>query len=171
VQGLSHEGVPHHLRKGKEGGALLSVRASPSEVEKEKRMIAWLHPDKLSPALKVEVEEWVKYMETNFSGFHVRVNEDYASAGPDSPHVKDSQHFLGQAADLSIYGCSLFDAWLSAERFAFKGIGVYPYWNNPGLHLDVRTAPYRARWWRDAEKNYQALNRAVVSTMGAEVLA
>lgn len=50
-------------------------------------------------------------------------------------------HPLAMAADLYIEGLHVIDQFLIAERFdAFNGIGVYPNWRNPGIHVDVR--PY-----------------------------
>ena len=43
------------------------------------------------------------------------------------------------AVDLHIKGMNLIDQFLAASRFdTFNGIGVYLYWNSPGLHLDTR---------------------------------
>jgi len=43
------------------------------------------------------------------------------------------------AVDIHIEGLNVVDQFLVASRFdAFNGIGVYPYWNSPGLHLDTR---------------------------------
>lgn len=47
-------------------------------------------------------------------------------------------HPRGMAVDCHCTNISLVDFYLAAERFQFGGIGVYPNWNNPGLHLDVR---------------------------------
>jgi len=52
------------------------------------------------------------------------------------------QHPLGRAVDCHIVGMSLFDQYMNASRFSvFTGIGVYPWWNSPGLHLDNREIP------------------------------
>ena len=54
-------------------------------------------------------------------------------------------HGKGEAVDIHIKGISLLCAYaLANESGLFGGIGVYPKWNNPGLHLDMR--PERARW-------------------------
>ena len=48
-------------------------------------------------------------------------------------------HPLCMAADLDIEGLHVIDQYLIAERFdALNGIGVYPFWNSPGIHVDVR---------------------------------
>jgi uncharacterized protein YcbK (DUF882 family) len=77
----------------------------------------------------------------------------------DAGHVEDSAHYMGAAVDLHVQGLSLMDQWLAAERFPFLGVGLYPFWEHPGLHLDVRRVgaehgPGR-RWWRDKQGQYQ----------------
>ena len=54
-------------------------------------------------------------------------------------------HGSGEAVDVHIVGISLLCAYtLASESGLFGGIGVYPGWNNPGLHLDMRAN--KARW-------------------------
>ena len=38
-----------------------------------------------------------------------------------------------------------------ALRFDWGGVGFYPYWNAPGIHVDNRTDGNHMReiWWRD----------------------
>jgi len=56
-----------------------------------------------------------------------------------------SKHYDGIAVDIYIKGLNCLDMFLLAERSEFfKGIGVYPNWNNPGIHIDMRNA--EARW-------------------------
>jgi len=67
-----------------------------------------------------------------------------------------AQHGLGRAVDVVApkYEGSLFDLYLSAERYAFTGIGLYRDWKHDnkkigGLHLDVRILSENekaARW-------------------------
>jgi uncharacterized protein YcbK (DUF882 family) len=67
-------------------------------------------------------------------------------------------HPTGRAVDIHINGMDLVDQYLAAERYpAFTGIGVYPWWNNPGLHLDTRpleTGQQGARWGSTGEGVY-----------------
>ena len=54
-------------------------------------------------------------------------------------------HGSGDAVDIHVKGIPLIYAYVMAEQSGlFNGIGLYPCWNNPGLHLDIR--PNRARW-------------------------
>lgn len=46
---------------------------------------------------------------------------------------------------------------LIAVRFLWGGIGFYPFWPGPGLHLDTRPMTRYSRrplWWRDAIGKY-----------------
>jgi uncharacterized protein YcbK (DUF882 family) len=62
----------------------------------------------------------------------------YVNCGFD-PTRKTGQHPLGKAIDCCCPDMQLFDFFLAATRFpVFRGIGVYPEWNRPGLHLDNR---------------------------------
>lgn len=56
------------------------------------------------------------------------------------------QHGLGLAVDIHIKNMHVIDQFLCAEKSGlFVGIGVYPNWNSPGLHLDIRQGK-PARW-------------------------
>lgn len=87
-----------------------------------------------------------------------------------SPRTQlDSQHPLGRAVDCHAVGLPLLDFWLAAERLpAFRGIGLYPYWTHPGLHLDTRRDRRRARWWRDREGRYRALDASALRALMKE---
>lgn len=53
-------------------------------------------------------------------------------------HTTTSQHYVGKAVDGHFVDIPLIEQYLVAERFGWHGIGVYPDWNNQGLHLDMR---------------------------------
>ena len=90
------------------------------------------------------------------AGSTIIVNSGYRPNDPGSTHRN------GDAADIVITGLSVIDQFLLAEKTRlFSGIGVYPFWNRPGLHLDVR--PLRAnqhgpRWGRNAAGVYVGLD-------------
>ena len=65
-------------------------------------------------------------------------------------------HGQKKAFDIHIEGLSVVDQYLVAERFNFNGIGVYPYWNRPGLHVDVRFR--HARWGKSEKGLYVRLD-------------
>ena len=65
---------------------------------------------------------------------------------------KSGQHPLGMAVDGHFVGMTVIEQYLTAEQFGFGGLGFYPYWNNPGIHVDSREIhgyEKASRWWRD----------------------
>jgi len=89
-------------------------------------------------------------------GRPIRINSAYRAVDPGSTHS------AGLAADIVISDLSLMDQYLLAEKTGlFSGIGLYPAWIKPGLHLDVRKLKkleLGKRWIRDKNNNYIALN-------------
>ncbi len=85
-----------------------------------------------------------------------------------------SQHALGLAVDIVCPGIELLDFYLEAERFNFRGIGLYPHWKLDGkviggLHIDRRVkAP--ARWMgvldSDGDQVYIGLDKANLRNYG-----
>jgi len=64
-----------------------------------------------------------------------------------------SEHTKGNAVDFHVTGLApkiaamkLLECFNDLHVIDHVGFGVYPDWNNPGFHLDVRG--YRARWGR-----------------------
>jgi len=59
----------------------------------------------------------------------------------DGTHAKKSMHYLGRAVDLRIGGKAAIN-WNKMVQHALTagltGIGYYPFWNTPGLHVDDR---------------------------------
>lgn len=110
------------------------------------------HPDKLDPLLIYSLDAL-----RVAAGKPIIVNNDYRAGDP-------GQHGLGRAADIVIVGLSVVDQFLIAEKTRlFSGIGIYPHWNRPGIHVDIRTLqPHEpgARWARDIAGNYVALTWA-----------
>lgn len=84
------------------------------------------------------------------------------------------EHGKGLAIDIIVEGVPLLDVYLTAERFAFTGIGIYPSWTNAekhkvgGLHLDMRTGD-PARWMglgSGKTQSYVAFNKANLKLYG-----
>lgn len=81
------------------------------------------------------------------------IHAGYAIKG----HSPNSMHYIGRALDFHIEDLSVSEMFIAALRFRFTGIGVYPYWNNPGLHCDNRLKNAQQAssfWWRNKEKLY-----------------
>ena len=68
----------------------------------------------------------------NYVGRRINVHSGYRPG-------RTGYHPLKMAADIDIVGLDVIDQYLIAEKFdALNGIGVYPFWNNQGIHVDVR---------------------------------
>ena len=76
--------------------------------------------------------------------------------------IRDSgYHPSGCAVDLHCPTIPYNDLAYLAMQYPFWGIGLYPFWNNPGLHLDVRPLGLdckRELWWRDEKGKYHNIN-------------
>lgn len=88
-----------------------------------------------------------------YCGRSIIIHCGYEAGG----HTADSQHYKGRAVDIHIDGLDEIEQYLIAERFSWRGIGLYPDWNSPGLHLDTREDD-PARWGRIGLE-YVALNK------------
>lgn len=89
----------------------------------------------------------------------IRINAAYDVDG----HSPASQHYLGKAADIVIFekgrdALPLYEQYELVRRHGlFPGIGVYPHWNTPGLHIDLGP---RRQWWKPESGPYLAINDA-----------
>lgn len=88
-------------------------------------------------------------------GIPFHVNNAYSTSG----HSEDSYHYKGMALDgyFMTDEVSFVDIIDNIETVLEYygltekvGFGIYPDWNNPGIHLDVRG--YKARWSRIGKK-------------------
>lgn len=80
----------------------------------------------------------------------INIHCGYALSG----HAKKSFHKLGMAVDFSIKESTIenfHQSYLYLLHAWQGGVGVYPYWNTPGFHLDL--GPNRT-WVRDKEGKY-----------------
>lgn len=86
-------------------------------------------------------------------GHPIHIHAGYATEG----HSPNSLHYKGMAVDCSCPSLTLRDFYNAACNFQhnrrnFGAIGVYPYWNSQGLHLDFRTNSIK--WIRDEKGKY-----------------
>lgn len=90
-----------------------------------------------------------------YHGWNVRINSDYREGDK-------GNHGKGIAVDLVFYkekpgDVPLLEQLLFALRYPWGGIGFYPYWNAPGIHVDSRpTESRREIWWRKKSGEYVA---------------
>lgn len=83
----------------------------------------------------------------------------------DGEHAAGSEHYEGRAVDGHFEGMDVIEMYLLAEQFNPPGLGYYPHWNSPGIHIDTRElSPFEkgARWWRDTTGFYLQITPAAV---------
>ena len=87
-------------------------------------------------------------------GWLHRVNSSYREGD-------SGQHGSGRALDVVFYmhvpgDIDVMEQLVFALRFHWGGIGFYPYWNAPGIHIDTRNDNNKMReiWWRDEAGTY-----------------
>lgn len=107
----------------------------------------WGEHSKMNPMLLILLDK-VRDM----IGTSIHINCGYELTG----HEPNSQHGYGNAVDFHVKNMSHREAnrrilaALDVIQIAGKcasdvvGLGIYPDWNTPGFHLDVRG--YKARW-------------------------
>ena len=100
-----------------------------------------------------EFNELCKYASLN-NGWQHRINSDYRRGGT-------GQHPKGRAIDVVFYlrspgDVDVISQFLFALRFQFTGVGFYPYWKAPGIHVDTRqNVKYRAMWYQEKDNSYK----------------
>lgn len=120
-------------------------------------------PDKVDDKLVLLVDSLTSVMKEQFGAntFGI-IHVAYEVGG----HAVGSQHYQGKAVDLHFVNVPLLEQFLWATRFPFNGVGVYPYWRRPGLHLDIRdSSTFVARWWKDQEGEYQPCDRNLIGLL------
>ena len=104
------------------------------------------YADMMSPLLIYSLDALRKFV-----GRPIRINNAFRPGN-------GGTHGRGEAADIVITGLHVVDQFLMAERTRlFAGIGIYGFWNRPGLHLDIRQLqPHQhgPRWCRNAAGFY-----------------
>ncbi len=74
-------------------------------------------------------------------------------------HAKNSSHPKGEAGDIRIGGKGKINwnkMFQAAVEAGMKGIGFYPFWNTPGLHVDDRKGSFKC-WKRLKNGKYVGL--------------
>lgn len=120
-------------------------------------------PDKIdNDALRLL--DKMRHMEGGRNGLIITINADYATSG----HTDKSRHAFGDAFDIVFRDRAtrrplpLKAQFAMASRYAWGGIGVYPFWDDPGVHVDRRpwaVFSRRALWFRDEEKKYHPIEK------------
>lgn len=120
--------------------------------------VRWFSVDEFTDVEKM----YIPFLQTldefrEYVGYPIKIHE--SNPEKSNVHVPDSSHYIGRAVDCSCKDVPLWDFFLAASRFPqFTGIGVYPHWNSPGLHLEMRDDVARRKyWWRNQDGLYRAI--------------
>ena len=118
----------------------------------------WGDPDKMNPEFLILLDNI-----RDIIGYPISINCGYSTNG----HATKSQHYLGNAVDFVVLGVSMqvayeliIDALDELGMNDKVGLGVYPFWNTQGFHIDLRGN--KARWSRAASGKYVSIFDAVV---------
>ena len=112
--------------------------------------------EKMTVDMMDELNNLCKYASA-IHGWGHYINSSYRIQGT-------GQHTKGRAVDLVLYRSRLGDIdvlsqFIFALRFRFNGVGFYPYWSTPGIHIDTRQdTDFRALWFQDKDKKYKDVN-------------
>ena len=88
----------------------------------------WGNPDEMNVLVVRDLDRLREYV-----GLPIHVHCGFER------RITGGYHYYGMAVDFDIEGLSLIDQYFAAARFdGFNGIGLYPYWKTPGLHVDCR---------------------------------
>jgi len=109
---------------------------------------AWGNPDEMNGCLLLLLDAVREIVGQQFV-----IHCGYETEG----HTPSSQHYLGNAVDFHILTTipfqrqiDIMEATLNELQVAdVVGLGLYPDWQNPGFHLDIRGN--KARWGRVVE--------------------
>ena len=90
----------------------------------------------ISSDLMMTIDDMVTFAKQEYPGAYCMVHD--INRGE---HSENSLHYQGKAIDLHMEGMTPGQTARIAMRYFFGGIGIYPDWKHPGLHLDIRNNP------------------------------
>jgi hypothetical protein len=111
---------------------------------------AFPEPDVMHPQLMILME-----LARQKLGYPIDIHCSYDTKG----HAISSRHYDGKAIDCSSevdYKKLALTFKEVADYMELKiGLGLYPFWNNKGVHIDVRPEAERTSYWvRDHDEVY-----------------
>lgn len=107
-------------------------------------------PERVSPTLVKVLDE---IRRVSLFPIVIHVAWDWAGHSPKSFHYSGLAVDFHWAVDPKEFSYGEQFMLLSSFR-ELGGIGFYPYWNNPGWHVDLRDRNPRLLWYRDENGNY-----------------
>lgn len=115
------------------------------------------HPEMMDERVLVMLDAMVTEETKLKPGLEFIVHSDYRPGDP-------KEHGKGRAVDghFQVHGQVLpvLEQFLMAARYQWSGIGLYPHWNDPGIHVDLMPLTLTGRrrlWWRDDKGAYRRI--------------
>lgn len=101
----------------------------------------WGDPMMMACDIVFALEEFRGILRKKYSGASISVHCGYDTDG----HATDSMHYQGLAVDFHVIGVPLLEVVrLAIESGLFDGVGCYPNWKSPGVHVDKRNLAQKA---------------------------
>jgi len=113
------------------------------------------NPDKVSDLLKDSLD-----LVREYAGVPIHIHVAY----DDSGHSNNSYHYKGKAVDFHFGGLTPLEQFACIKMIAdLRGVGYYPWWNNPGWHVDLR--PDNLFWLSSKKGKYIYGNKKFINTI------
>ena len=112
---------------------------------------AWGDSSRMSHELLLALDDFRDYVRTPV----------LVLCGTQKEHTRHSKHPKGEAVDVTFLErgeTPLFELFLSAFRFPFTGVGVYPHWTHNGktvggLHVELTLGETPRKMWLGVRPN------------------
>lgn len=126
------------------------------------------HPDKMDCAVLTQLDH-MRCKEGEHRNIIITINSDFRPGDP-------KFHGQGLALDIVIWDAitkdplPLLEQFFIASRYGWRGIGLYPFWKRPGIHIDLRPPlgkhhGRRSFWWKDSLGKFRTM-KAFAEFMG-----
>ena len=121
------------------------------------------YPERMNPGTILMFNHMIVFAQGRIPGLTYLVSADFSDPG--GHEAPTSKHYTGEAIDFHFIlkdksVMPVLEQLAMAERFGWGGIGIYPHWISPGLHVDTRqikTYEPGARWYRNFAGEYHSI--------------
>lgn len=110
--------------------------------------------------------DYMRGKEGEHQNIIITINSDFRPGDPKA-------HGMGLAVDIVIRDAEtkqplpVLEQFFMALCYNWRGVGMYPFWKEPGIHVDMRNYEEhnnrKALWWKDAEGKYRIMKDFVAN--------
>ena len=118
--------------------------------------------DRIEEQLMIKVDAMVS---TAKESFGTDVGKFIVHSIVSGGHTPGSKHYSGEAIDGHFTGLNLYQAVMVGLKAGFRGIGYYPWWGSPGIHVDIRSQAHTSVWASFSSGAYEYDYGAVVERL------